>query len=282
MSSTALTKSSQTAATVKGYLEKNKTNLLKAMPSGANYERFARTAINAISTTPALGNCDAISLTRACIKAFSVGIEPNGPTQEGYIVPFGGQAQFLPSYRGLVSLAVRSGMVNDVHAYIIHANDKYSVQYGTEPKIEHSPLLGKDRGDMIAVYAIAKLKSGVVAFELMDKADVDKIRAMSKSKDGDAWVKSYDEMSKKTVIKRLTKNLPVSTENMAFAQAVAMDNSAESGDDSDGIIDIEGLDLPEPEVKKSVFEKKKLPESKPENPLDPVEEPKINFTPVEG
>ncbi len=245
----------KTAITVRDFLSKNKAAISTAMPIGANYERFCRTVINAISTTPALAECEANSLFLACVKAFSVGIEPNGPTQEGYLVPFKvkgvAKAQFMPSYRGLISLARRSGMVSLIYADSIREGDKYRIARGTEPRLEHEPAIS-GRGKTLAFYAVAKLSDGNVDFEIMSPEDVievsERSNAVKAKKAGyisaTPWDTDFDEMAKKTVLKRLTKRLPVSVENLAFARAVQADNVAERGDDMAETIDIEGVEIP--------------------------------------
>lgn len=247
----------RTAETVKGYLVKNKGAIMAAMPTGANYERFCRTVINAISTTPALAECTVDSLFLSCVKAFSVGIEPNGPTMEGYLVPFRdkgqAKAQFMPSYRGLISLARRSGMVSLVYADAIRKGDKFKISRGTDPKLEHEPTL--DHGEPMAYYAVAKMDDGSFDYEIMTPLEIDAIRKRSKAASMGPWVSDYEEMAKKTVLKRLTKRLPVSVENLAFAKAVQADNKADAGEDLSDVIDIEGIEVPPAKVATSPFEK---------------------------
>lgn len=254
----------RTAETVKGYLVKNKGAIMAAMPTGANYERFCRTVINAISTTPSLTECTVDSLFLSCVKAFSVGIEPNGPTQEGYLVPYTIKgkkvAQFQPSYRGLISLARRSNMVGLIYADYICEGDKYKISRGTDPKLEHEPAL--KRGKPVAYYAVARLEDGY-DFEVMTPEEVEEISgrsaAVKAKKAGYAKETPWDtdpiEMGKKTVIKRLTKRLPVSVENLAFAKAVQIDNKAEAGEDMADIIDIEGIEVPPVKAATSPFER---------------------------
>jgi len=78
-----------TAVVVKEYLDKNRGAIMKSLPAGFNYDRMCRTAINAISTTPAIRSCTSSSLFLSIVKAFSLGLEPNGALSEGYIVPYG-------------------------------------------------------------------------------------------------------------------------------------------------------------------------------------------------
>jgi hypothetical protein len=60
----------------------------------------------------------------------------------------------------------------------------------------------------------------------MSRAEVDGIRARSKSADNGPWVTDYAAMALKTVVRRLFKFLPVSIE---IQQAVSLDEQAEAG-----------------------------------------------------
>lgn len=60
----------------------------------------------------------------------------------------------------------------------------------------------------------------------MSRAEVESIRAKSKAGGSGPWVDHFEEMAKKTAIRRLFKYLPVSVE---MARAVTMDEQAEAG-----------------------------------------------------
>ena len=100
--------------------------------------------------------------------------------------------------------------------------------YGLDERLHHVPARG-NRGEIIAFYAVAKLKDGGHQFEVMWREAVDRIMLSTQSggKYG-PWKDNYEEMGRKTVIRRLSKYLPLSIE---FATAAAMDGMAESGQD---------------------------------------------------
>ena len=217
------------------------------MPEGFNYDRMCRSVVNAISTTPALARCTVASLFLSTVRAFSIGLEPNGALQEGYLVPYGGEAQFLPSYRGLIQLARRSGEISDVYAKAVYSNDTFEVEEGTERKIVHKPDYSKDRGDAVCYYAMFRTTAGTVDFEVMSKKEIDKIRALSKAANSPAWKEHYEEMAKKSVLKRLLKRAPMSIDKAKnFSAAIELENKAAMGEtQSDAVLDIEGLDMPD-------------------------------------
>ena len=83
----------------------------------------------------------------------------------------------------------------------------------------HKPLLGGDRGTPIAVYCIAKTKDGAIYREVMSLEDVEKVRRSSRAGSFGPWKDWWDEMAKKTVIRRISKRLPSSADVDAVMQA---------------------------------------------------------------
>jgi recombination protein RecT len=137
------------------------------------------------------------------------------------------EAQFLPSYRGMIQLARRSGDVAIVYACEVCAGDKFEAINGTDRRLVHQPDWFGERGQTIGYYAVFTTRDGAADFEIMSVSDVQKIRNTSKAKDSTFWTDWFDEMAKKTVIKRLSKRMPMSVE---LASAIAIDNAAAMGD----------------------------------------------------
>lgn len=249
-------KPTSTAELVKHNLDKNRDAIIRSLPKGFNFDRMCRAVINAISTTPSLAKCTASSLFLATVKGFSLGLEPNGPMQEGYLVPFKNnkkdvhEAQFMPGYRGLIALARRSGEIAVIYAREVYKNDYIEVVEGLERKLIHKPLLWGDRGELLGFYGVFTLKTGEPDFEVMTIKDIEDIRARSKAATEGPWVTDYNEMGRKTVIKKLLKRAPMSIE---LAGAIEQENKALEGQGND-IIDVEGLDITEEPKKKSSLE----------------------------
>jgi recombination protein RecT len=164
-----------------------------------------------------------------------MGLEPGGALGHCYLLPFGNgkakdgrpNAQLIIGYRGMIDLARRSGQIVSICAYTVHEKDHFVWRLGLDPDIEHVPSPEADRGPMTYVYAVAKLKGGGVQFEVMSRAEVEKVRKQSKAGSSGPWVTHFDEMAKKTVIRRLFKYLPVSIE---AARAVEVDERSDRGE----------------------------------------------------
>jgi recombination protein RecT len=224
---------------------------------------FVRSVMMAMRQTPALVECSPQSIIIAVAQACAMGLPPNTPLGLSYLVPFKGQCQLIPGYKGLIRLAIQSGEVTSIRARVIYEGQPYSVKYGTKEDVDHDPINVEFSDDkIVAVYAIAKLPNGEREFEFMYKSEIDKIRARSQAAKSDKspWTTDYAEMTKKTVIKRLCKNLPLSEENEKhrhLGKAIQLQERDEMGGDplSADVVEVFGEVESEKRPAKSLAEK---------------------------
>ena len=215
--------------TIKDLLDKSAGEFERALPRHLDIDRFMRIAFTTIRQNPKLLECSATSLLAAVMQAAQLGLEPDGILGHAYLVPYRNsktgstEAQFQVGYKGLISLARRSGEVRSICAHVVHENDFFDFAYGLHEKLEHKPARS-ERGKSVAAYAIAHFKDGGYAFEVMFSEDIEKIRAKSKAKDAGPWVDYTEEMWRKTAVRRLAKYLPLSVE---FQRAAALDEYAD-------------------------------------------------------
>jgi recombination protein RecT len=187
-----------------------KEQLAMALPQHVTVDKFLRVAITAIQQNPSLLSADRNSLFAAVVTAAQLGLLPDSQLGEAYFVPFKGKVQLIPGYRGLIKLA-RQGEIGYVEADTIHANDTVIWINGDESHFEVR-VNWKDRGPLEGFYALAKFRDGGIAARVvMTKQQVDGIRARSQAANGPAWTNDYEEMGKKTALRRLSKLLPLST-----------------------------------------------------------------------
>lgn len=234
-------------------LDKLKPQLAVALPKHITADRLARIALTTIRTTPALMECSIESLLASIMQAAQLGLEP-GLLGQCYLVPYWNskkgmkEAQFIIGYKGLLSLARRSGDIASIAAEAIYSNDTFKYRKGFEEVLEHEPNF-KDRGELIAFYAYATTKDGGRYATVMTKQDIEKIRTRSKAKDNGPWVTDYEEMGKKTALRRLTKYLPMSVE---ISETVRKDEQLEFGNLQPG--DEIQLNLGSPETTQAAIE----------------------------
>ena len=210
---------------IKSLIRAMEPQIKKALPSVITPERFTRMVLTALSSTPKLQTCTAESFLGAMMQAAQLGVEPNTPLGQAYLIPYGNACQFQLGYKGLIDLAYRSGEVSSIQAHEVHEGDTFEYEYGLDPKLKHIPAM-KDRGPVVMYYAVLKLKNGGVGFEVMSREDVEKFaRKKSKTFTKGPWQTDFDEMAKKTVLKKVLKYAPLKTE---FVKAVATDETVKS------------------------------------------------------
>lgn len=199
-----------TIAAVNRDLEKMLPQFAAALPAHIPPERFKRVAQTAINQNPDLVNADRQALWASCMRAAQDGLLPDG--REGALVMFKGKPAWMPMVGGIIKKMRNSGELASISAHPVYEKDEFLYAFGDDERIDHRPYLGGDAGKMIAVYAIAKLKDGTVQREVMTSAEVDKVKATSPSGNNGPWGKWYEEMARKTVVRRLSKYLPMSTD----------------------------------------------------------------------
>lgn len=179
-----------------------KSEIAKVLPKHLTPERMTRVALTAFLKTPALLSCTPESLTNALLICSQAGLEPDG--RLAHLIPYGNAVTVIFDYKGLVTLARRSGM-ELVYADKVCEADEFDARVeGGEKKLTHSVCYKKSRGEAYCYYAVTRC-GGVTDFEVMTKEEVDGIRGRSKAGKNGPWVSDYDEMAKKTVLRRMSK-----------------------------------------------------------------------------
>ena len=177
--------------------------IARALPSVITPERFTRMALNALNNTPKLAECTQMSFLAALMNAAQLGLEPNTPLGQAYLIPYKNkgvlECQFQIGYKGMLDLVYRNEMVQTVQAQVVYQNDEF--------------------------YALFKLENGGYGFEVMSKTDMDAF-ALQYSKgissEYSPWKTNYIDMAKKTVIKKVLKYAPLKTE---FQRALSNDET---------------------------------------------------------
>lgn len=208
-------------ATVATMLEQNRSTIAQALPRHLTPDRLMRVAISELRTNEKLAECHPASLVSSIVKASQLGLEVSSALGHAYLVPYKTEATLIIGYRGLITLARRSGEIQSLTARVVHEKDHFELEYGLHERLRHIPSTEDEPGPITHVYAVAHLKDGGVQYEVMTKAEVDAIRKRSKAGGAGPWVTDYQEMARKTVVRRLFKYLPVSVE---LADALAVDD----------------------------------------------------------
>ncbi len=219
-------------------------------------ERMVMVALSATGRSATLAKCTHASILKAIMLSAELGLEAGGVLGDAYLVPFKNkykvngrwvdvqEATLIIGYKGLIKLARQSGEVASITAQVVYSNDVWEVELGLEPYVKHRPELVKDRGDPLFAYAGIMFKDGGKQLDVMSRHDIERIRLRSRAKDNGPWVTDPAEMWRKTVVRRLMKYAPLSSDRMQRAQAhddevdgaindiIDVDRRMEQGDDT--------------------------------------------------
>jgi recombination protein RecT len=221
---------------LRALIAKMEPEIKKALPSVITPERFTRMVFTALSTNPQLLSCTPGSFLGSMMQAAQLGLEPNTPLGQAYLIPYKNhgnmECQFQLGYKGLIDLVYRSEEVTDIQAHEVYENDEFEYELGLSPKLKHIPAL-KDRGEVIMYYAVFHTKNGGYGFEVMSKDDVKSFAAKTSQAYASSyspWKKYFDEMAKKTVLKKALKYAPLKTD---FVRQIKTDESVKSSISAD-------------------------------------------------
>ena len=153
-----------------------------------------------------------------------------------YLVPRNGKCVLEPSYMGMVKLLTDAGSVRHIESNLVFEGDDCEIDLACERKVmRHVPYWQRSmkKGTVRGVYSLATLADGSKHCETMSKEEVDRIMERSESykayKAGkvksSTWSTDYDEMARKTVVKRHWKSLPKTERMENIAKAIDLDNA---------------------------------------------------------
>lgn len=212
--------------TIKDYIAAMAPAIKAALPSVMTPERFTRITMSALSANPKLQECTPQSFLGAMMTAAQLGLEPNTPLGQAYLIPFRNhgrmECQFQLGYKGLIDLAYRSGEVSIIQAHTVYENDDFTYELGLDPKLRHVPAKS-NRGNPTAYYAMFKTKDGGYGFQVMSVEDINThAKKYSKSFYNGPWQTNFDEMAKKTVLKKVLKYAPLKSD---FVRGLSQDDT---------------------------------------------------------
>jgi recombination protein RecT len=202
--------------------------------------RLAKMAALEFERNEKLQECSTRSFLRCVVEAAELGLAIDG--RLAHAVPYNvniapkGQpkkfekvAQFQIDYKGLIAIAIRSGQIKECTPETICEEDIFEyeeIDEGTH--FRHAkPRPGRSRGKIEGAYVRIKLPGGDFKIVSMDKAQIEHVRQTSKAKDDGPWTQHYDEMAKKTVIRRALK---LHCDDPAFLHACAIDDRGAPGE----------------------------------------------------
>lgn len=210
-----------------------KFNEIAANGKHVTWAEESNFAIQALQKNPKLAGCIPATVQNSVINVAAVGLTLNPALGYAYLVPeavkqldgvWRDECMLRVSFKGLLKIATDSGSIMLCKAEIVKANDEF-VYTGAFSLPEHRMNPFSDRGATVGVYCAAKTHQGDWIIDVMGLADINKIKAAAKTKN--VWDNWEDEMIKKAIIKRASKQWPKTDREDRLDKAVAVMNEYE-------------------------------------------------------
>lgn len=199
-------------------LKQKEVQFQAALPPQVSPSKFIRVVLTAVQNNPRLEQTERRSFWNACMKAAADGLLPDN-REAAFVIfrvkegnSFIARTVYMRMYGGLLKLIRNSGELATIEAHVVYEKDEFACEFGDDSYIKHRPYFGDDRGEITLAYSIAKLKNGELSREVMTRAEIEKVREVSRAKDDGPWVDWFSEMCKKSVLRRHAKILPMSTD----------------------------------------------------------------------
>lgn len=212
--------------------------------------KFLRVVKNAILRDPEIAEASTQSVYLECMKAINDGLlldgreaaltrfkvnkrrQVNGRWEDNWIV----EVVYIPMVAGIMKRVRASGEIKAWTVELVYMQEyeqgRFEYRAAPDPMIRHEPIIVGERGEVVAAYSAVKLVDGSHHYEVMTKAQLDAIKARTKSRKKKRvnnqeveeitgpWATDVEEMYRKTVIRRHAKRLPVSSSVLDVANRV--------------------------------------------------------------
>lgn len=216
-----------------------------ALPKDFNRTRAIQNALAVCNDKPELMKVNQAAVIGGLVKGALLGLDFY--RKECYLIPYGNNVQFQTDYKGEIKIAKRwsTRPIKDIYAKVVRDGDEF-VEKITDghPSVDFKPI-PFNNGKIVGAFAVVLYVDGGMEYEIMTTEDIENVRrTYSKAANSKAWQSSWDEMAKKTVLRRLCKHIDIdidSTEAMKAweegADADFSSNKVKAGK-SEGVVDV--------------------------------------------
>jgi recombination protein RecT len=244
-----------------------KNNLIARLPAGIDRDKFFLGILTAIQRSKAvapagksLADCEPNSVLLAAFDAAEVGCSLSPALQLGWLIPYGKECNFQPSYRFFIQKAFETKEVKAFFAEVVYAGDRFDRQFAPKRNLFHAPGDDPDKrkkDTAIGAYALVQFTDDMIEFEYLTKEQIERHRNKSKQPNSMKWTDFWEEGWRITPIRVLAKRLPL--KNRDFENLIEAINT-----DGDKDIVIAADEIMEPSIPREV----------PQEPKQPAEQPK--------
>ena len=201
-------------------VERYSDEIAKLAPKGVDPAHYMASLRLYLSRNSKLLDCTPSSIAQGILRVAQTGLELGVSCD---LLPFKTECQFNPRYNGIIELALGSG-TRSVNADVVREGDFFEWEKGTQFKLRHrkdAPSSAK----ITHAYAIAEIKQGSFVFEVLDKAEIDKIRTEFSKQWKGGTLEQIPWYAKKRAVRQLAPYLP---KNARFAAALMYADDADA------------------------------------------------------
>lgn len=198
---------------------------IESLPSDVSRARIYQSAVAVMNSDIDFSKCKPQDVAMEFFKGVVLGLEASN--KEYYVIPYGTKPTFQMDYKGAKKLAMKYSEreIKDVKSYLVKEGDHidFGVKDG-EDYFEFKPV-PFSKADVVGVVSVVYFTDGGMVYETMSTEEVEEIRnGFSKAKNSPAWVKTWGEMAKKTVMRRALKGVTLNFENPEQTKAFIEDD----------------------------------------------------------
>lgn len=217
--------------------------IVQVLPEGVVARQFCVAAVSEANslTRP----CDPKSVLMSAFNCATIGWIPGKALGHAFFVPFKGQCQLIPGYKGLLDLAFSNEFLTQCNTEVILDGEKYERWHDElGPHLRHELPRKRDlrRDKVVASYCTYRTKNGGYGIAFVDRSELDKV-----DKQKDVWRSDYIAMAKKTAILRASKQWRITNR---LGLAVQLDEQAQRNEPQTAppeFDDITGVSVQRPE-----------------------------------
>jgi recombination protein RecT len=193
----------------------------KTMP----VERMMRTVMVSTERNPRLLKCDRQSLLNAAMTFAVLGLEVDGVTGQGFLVPFKDKkkgievVQPIIGYLGYNTLGARAGMT--ISGRVVREGDGFEYDESLGVIHHHRKLggeVGANKRKIVAVWALARAMDRPPVARVLSADEVLAVKVKSPRGNEPPWADpeiGYPAMAEKTAKRRLRRDMPLNVYQLA-------------------------------------------------------------------
>jgi recombination protein RecT len=192
--------------------------VLRPTRTGLTAQRMIRTIVISCERNTDLLDCTTISIMQAAMTGAVLGLEADGVTGQGFLVPFRIKgvptAQWITGYKGQATLGWRAGLTIDGKE--VREGDEFDFRLGSNPWVDHKPRLGLESERRIVSAwgtATAPARTPIVVVMSIDEILEIKAKSPGARRAESPWNIPgipFAAMCAKTARRRLSRSTPLS------------------------------------------------------------------------